>query len=135
MFAGLVLVSLAMVVRAYSAPHMEFGYQMFPESSEWQAEIVRVTADGERLSIDEPWFGYEWRDLVRGRSLTFPSRRHHADAGVANQLEFLAEARDWVAANTPDDPETVHYQAAVTVWPNLGEPEYLTITSQERDLP
>jgi hypothetical protein len=133
-FVGLVVLSLAMVVRAYWAPHMEFGYQMFPEASDWQAEIVRVTTDGERVTIDEPWFGYEWRDLVRGRGLTAPDRRHHADAGVGNQLEFLREALDWVATNTPDDPETVRYEAEVTVWPNLGDAERLTIVSAERNL-
>ncbi len=134
MFVGLVLLSLAMVVRAYWAPHMEFGYQMFPEASDWQAEIVRVTTAGERIPIDEPWFGYEWRDLVRGRGLTVPDRRHHADAGVDNQLAFLHEALDWVAANTPDDPETLRYEAEVTVWPNLGHAERLTIVSAERNL-
>ena len=113
---------------------MEFGYQMFPEASDWQAEIVRVTTDGERVPIEEPWFGYEWRDLVRGRGLTVPDRRHHADAGVDNQLEFLREALDWVAENTPDDPETVRYEAEVTVWPNLGDAERLTIVSTERNL-
>lgn len=135
MFVGLVLLSLTMVVRAYRAPHMEFGYQMFPESSEWQAEIVRITADGNHVPIGEPWYGYEWRELVRGRGLTVPERRHHADAGIDNQLEFLTEALDWVAANTPDDPETVRYVANVTVWPNLGDARTLTITSEERDVP
>ena len=135
MFVGLVALSLTMVVRAYWAPHMEFGYQMFPESSEWRADIVRVTVDGERIPIDEPWSGYTWGELVRGRGLTVPSRRHHADAGVDNQLEFLGEALDWVAGNTPDDRETIRYEAHVTVWPNLGDPERLTITSTIRDLP
>lgn len=135
MFVGLITLSLAMVVRAYWAPHMEFGYQMFPESSEWRAEIVRVTIDGDRITIDEPWLGYEWSELVRGRGLTVPGRRHHADAGVDNQLEFLDEALDWVAANTPADHETVRYEAAVTIWPNLGVAEHLTLTSSKRDIP
>jgi len=134
-FVGLVLLSLAMVVRAYWAPHMEFGYHMFPEASDWQAEIVRVTDDGTRIPIDEQWYGYRWSDLVRSRGMTFPERRHHADAGLDNQLEFLDEALDWVAANTPDDPETVRYEADVTVWPNMGEAEHLTLVSVERELP
>jgi hypothetical protein len=134
-FIALVALSLAMVVRAYWAPHMEFGYQMFPEASEWRADIVRVTDDGERLSIDEPWFGYEWSDLVRGRGLTTPGRRHHADAGIDNQLEFLREALDWVAHNTPDDDQTVRYEADVTIWRNMGDPQQLTIVSDERALP
>jgi hypothetical protein len=133
-FVGLVVVQVGMVVRAYWAPHMEFGYQMFPEASEWQAEIVRVTTDGERVSIAEPWSGYEWNRLVGGRGLINPWLRDHADAGVDNQLEFLDEALHWVAANTPNDTETVRLEADVTVWRNLGDPEHVTMTV-ERDVP
>lgn len=132
---GLVALQLGLVVRAYWAPHREFGFQMFPESSQWQAEIVRVTDGGDRHPVDEPWFGYRWRDLVDARGLGVPDRRHHADAGVANQLEFLQEALDWVAANTPRDTETIRYEAAVVVWPNLGGPERRVLTSDDRDVP
>jgi hypothetical protein len=131
-FVGLIVLQLAMVVRAYSAPHKEFGFQMFPESSQWQAEIVRVTDAGERVPIEEPWSGYEWSELVQGRGLTAPWRRQHADAGVDNQLEFLGEALDWVAANTPADRETRYLEAEVTVWPNLGAPTTLVLRSEER---
>lgn len=131
-FVGLVLLQSTMVVRAYWAPHKEFGFQMFPESSQWQAEIVRVTDTGARIPIDEPWSGYEWHDLVRGRGLTAPWRRQHADAGVDNQLELLDEALDWVAANTPSDTETRYYEATVTVWHNLGEPTSLVLRSGTR---
>lgn len=130
-FVGLITLQLAMVVRAYWAPHKEFGYQMFPESSSWQAEIVRVT-DGGRVPVDEPWADYEWGDLVRGRGLTAPWRRHHADAGVDNQLELLGEALDWVAANTPLDHQTRYLEAEVTVWQNLGEPATVVLRSAER---
>ncbi len=132
---GLVALQLGLVVRAYSAPHREFGFQMFPESSQWQAEVVRVTDDGDRVPVDEPWFGYRWRDLVDSRGLAVPDRRHHADAGVENQLAFLQEAIDWVAANTPRDTETIRYEADVVVWPNLGDPERRHLVSDERELP
>ncbi len=134
-FVGLIVLQLTMVVRAYRAPHKEFGYQMFPESSHWQADIVRVTVDGERVPVEQPWAGYRWNELVPGRGLSSPWRRHHADAGVDNQLEFLGEALDWVAANTPDDTETVRLEATVTVWPNLGEPQQLVMVGQERRQP
>ena len=136
-FAVVAIVALqsAMVVRAYWAPHMEFGYQMFPESSQWRAEIVRVTSDGERVPITEPWSGYTWNELVRGRGLASPWRRHHADSGVDRQLAFLEEALDWVAANTPDDATTRWLEAEVTIWHNLGEPETLVLTSARRAAP
>lgn len=127
----MVVLQLAFVVRAYWAPHHEFGYQMFPESSQWQAEIYAV-ADGQRRSIDEGWSGYRWNDLVDGRGLDVPWRRHHADSGVDRQLAFLQEALDWVATNTPDDDRTEYLEAVVTTWPNLGEPETQVLRSVER---
>ena len=45
------------VVRGYWSAHKEFAFQMFPESSTWRAEIVRVTDDGQRIPITEPWDG------------------------------------------------------------------------------
>ena len=73
---GVVAAQAFFVVRAYWADHDEFGFQMFPESSQWQAEIVRVDADGERVPIDEPWpGGYRWDQLVTSRGLRYPSRR------------------------------------------------------------
>jgi hypothetical protein len=47
----------------------------------WQAEIVRVTDDGQRVPISDPWDGYHWSQLVLARGLAYPSVRHHADAG------------------------------------------------------
>lgn len=132
---AVVVVQLVFVVRAYGAPHKEFGFQMFPESTQWQADIVRVTDDGERVSIREPWAGYEWSELVVDRGLRYPWNRHHADAGRDNQLAFLSEALDWVATNTPDDTETTHLEATVTVWFNLGAPVVTTLRSVDRELP
>lgn len=130
-----VVIQLAFVVRAYSAPHSEFGYQMFPEASQWRADIVRVTADGTAIPIEQPWAGYEWNQLVQGRGLTSPWRKHHADAGIDNQLEFLDEAMAWVADNTPADPETRYLEATVTTWFNLGSPETVVLRTADRELP
>ena len=132
-FVGVILFQLVFVVRAYWAPHKEFGFQMFPEASSWQAEIVRVTADGDRVPVDQPWFGYEWNELVPERGLASPWIRHHADAGLDNQLAFLGEALDWVAANTPRDTETRHYEATVTTWFNMRGPSTRTLLSPDRN--
>jgi hypothetical protein len=131
-FIGVIVLQLVFVVRAYSAPHKEFGFQMFPEASSWQADIVRVTVDGERVPINEPWFGYEWNVLVRGRGLGSPWHRHHADAGLDNQIAFLDEALQWVAANTPRDTETRYYEATVTTWYNMRGPSTEFMRSPER---
>jgi hypothetical protein len=134
-FVGLIVVQLALIVRAYWAPHHEFGYQMFPEASEWQAQIVRVTADGSSIPIEQPWAGYEWNQLVQGRGLSSPWHRHHADAGLDNQLAFLDEALDWVADHTPADVETVRLEATVTTWFNLRAPTTAVLRSHDRELP
>lgn len=133
---ALVLVVQALLVaRGYWSDHKEFAFQMFPESSTWRAEVVRVTADGERVPATEPWAGYRWEDLVSGRGLGHPERRHHADAGVDNQVAFLDAALDWVAENTPRDDETRYLEATVTYWHNADGPEVIVLRSDDRDLP
>jgi hypothetical protein len=117
--AAVVALQLAFVVAAYSSDHKVFGFQMFPEASTWSADVVRVTADGRRIPVERPWAGYRWEELVRGSgSLHYPAARHHADAGLDNQLAFLRSALDWVADNTPRDRETRYIEATVTSWHN-----------------
>lgn len=132
--ATVVVLQLAFVARGYVADHKEFAFQMFPESSTWQADIVRVTADGRRIPITEPWAGYRWAELAPVRGLSTPSRRRHADAGLDNQLAFLDAALDYVARNTPRDTETLYLEAVVTAWHNTDEPETIVLRSVERDV-
>ena len=47
---------------------------MFPESSTWQADIVRVTDDGQRIPITEPWAGYRWARAGRRPRACEPRR-------------------------------------------------------------
>ena len=120
-------------MRGYWSDHKEFAFQMFPESSTWQADIVRVTTDGRRVPVSEPWAGYRWSELAPDRGLAFPGRRRHADAGLDNQLAFLDAALDYVARNTPRDTETAYLEAVVTTWHNTDEPEIVVLRSVERD--
>jgi hypothetical protein len=119
---AVVVLQLGFVARAYWSDHKEFGFQMFPESSTWRADVVRVTGDGRRVPVEQPWSGYRWDELVQDRGLRYPSVRHHADAGLANQLAFLEAALDWVADNTPRDAETRYLEARVTSWHNDDPP-------------
>ena len=130
---AVVLVQLGFIARGYWADHKEFAFQMFPESSTWRATLFRVTADGERVPIDRPWFGYRWEDMVRDRGLSYPQYRHHADAGLDNQLAFLRAALDYVAANTPRDHETRYFEARVTAWHNDDPPRVEVFRSRARD--
>ncbi len=130
---AVVVLQLGFVARAYWSDHKEFGFQMFPESSTWRADVVRVTADGRRVPIEQMWSGYRWHELVRDRGLRYPSIRHHADAGLANQLAFLEAALDWVADNTPRDTETRYLEARVTAWHNADPPRVSVLRSGVRE--
>jgi hypothetical protein len=128
-----VALQVAFIARGYSSDHKEFAFQMFPESSTWQADIVRVTADGRRVPVEQPWSGYRWEELVPNVGLRYPWVRHHANAGLDNQLAFLDSALDWVASNTPNDDETRYLEATVTAWHNDDPPRVEVFRSGERD--
>jgi hypothetical protein len=128
-----VVLQLGFIARGYVADHKEFAFQMFPESSTWRADVVRVTADGRRVPIEVPWSGYRWDELVQTRGLSYPSIRHHADAGLANQLAFLESALDWVADNTPRDRETRYLEARVTSWHNADPRRVEVLRSHVRE--
>ena len=130
---AVVLLQLGFVARGYWADHKEFAFQMFPESSTWRADVVRVTADGRRVPIELSWSGSRWDELVRDRGLRYPQFRHHADAGLANQLAFLDAALDWVADNTPRDRETRYLEARVTSWHNADRPRVEVLRSGVRE--
>jgi hypothetical protein len=132
--ALVVIVQLGLVARGYWSDHKEFAFQMFPESSTWKADIVRVTADGDRIPITEAWAGYRWGDLVEQRGLDRPDVRRHADAGVDNQLAFLDAALDWIAGHTPRDDETLYIEATVTYWHNTDSPEVVVLRSRDREV-
>jgi hypothetical protein len=130
---AVVTLQLGFVVRGYSSDHKPFAFQMFPESSTWRADIVRVAADGRRIPIERAWSGYRWDDLMPQIGLRDPWVRHHADAGLANQLAFLRSALDWVADNTPRDRETRYLEATVTSWHNADPPRTEVFRSHRRE--
>jgi hypothetical protein len=130
--ALVVVVQVFLVARGYWSDHREFAFQMFPESSTWRADVVRVTSDGQRIPIERPWSGYRWDELVTSRGLSHPSVRRHADAGLDNQLAFLDAALDWVAAHTPQDHETRYLEARVTAWHNDDPARVLVLRSDPR---
>jgi hypothetical protein len=70
---------------------------------------------------------------VPARGLSYPAIRHHADAGLANQLAFLEAALDWVADNTPRDAETRYLEARVTSWHNADPARVRVLRSGIRE--
>jgi hypothetical protein len=130
---SVVALQLGLAVRGYSSDHKPFAFQMFPESSTWRADVVRVTFDGRHMPVERPWSGYRWAELVPNSGLQYPEVRRHADAGLANQLAFLRSALDWVADNTPRDHETRYLQATVTSWHNADPPRTEVFRSHVRE--
>ena len=129
--AVVVAVQLTMVVAAYDSDHKTFGFQMFPESSRWQADIVRVQADGTQVPLADGW-EYRWSDLMQGSGLANPFVEHHADSGLRHQFALFQGALDWVAAHTPDDTTTAYLEAEVTYTDNGRGPYARTFRSVDR---
>lgn len=134
--AFVLLAQIALIVRAYSAPVAVFGFQMFPESSDWSVTLYRVTATGERIDVREAWpGGYRWHELVADSGLESPFHRHPAAYGIDASLHLLQGALDWVVSHIPDDTDTTRIIAEVDVWTNGRGPEHRTVTSAQRTGP
>ncbi len=128
-----VVLSIAAILRGYYEQPPVFAWRMFPEASVWQAEIYRVDAAGERIDVRESWpGGYTWPALVQGKGLGSPFNEGGAVYGVDATLHLLQGSLDWVAANTPDDDETVWLEAVVTYRHNGREPVVVVFHSEER---
>ena len=124
---------VAFALNGYRDPHKFFAFQPFNESSTWRADIVRVTWDGTRLTIDEDWGGYDWNELVDMSALQNPGRLRHAYMGVDATLDFLDAALEWVADNTPADRETQYLEARVTYHRNAGGAEHVVLRTEDRN--
>ncbi len=132
--AAVIALQISALVGAYGRPHKVFGWQMFNASSDWRADVARVTADGERHDVREPWpGGYVWAELVSGRGFDTPFLRQHAHAGLDTTIDLFQSALDWVALNTPADRETVQIEARLTMWDNGRAPEQLVLRSAIRE--
>ena len=122
---------IGFAVNGYRDPHKFFAFQPFNESSQWQADIVRVTWSGERLPVAEGW-EYDWNELVGMAALQGPSRQRHASFGIGATLAFLDDALDWIARNTPEDHETRYLEATVTSYQNTRGPTVTVLRSVDR---
>ena len=125
----------ALILNGGSDPHKRFGFRPFSESDTWQAEIVRVTVDGDRLAIDDGTWPYEWNELVGTVELSSPWRTRHASGGARTTVDLLDRALDWLVENTPRDRATLRYEATVVIVHNAGEPSIIELVGAERDPP
>ena len=131
-FVSVVSAQVYFIQRAPSDPHKHFAFRPFAESDTFRAQIVRVTADGRRIPVLRPWYGYRWDELVRDRGLAHPEHFAHASSGARSVIAFLTEALDWVADRTPRDTETAYYSARVVYFHNRRGPFEVTLESHKR---
>jgi len=134
-FVATVLVGQAVLLaRGYVDPHKLFAFQPFNESSVWRADVVRVTADGRRVPIDQEWpGGYGWDELVGWGVLERPGAAKHAYSGLGASLDFFVESLDWVADHTPDDHETLYLEASIESWRNTRPQDVRVVRSSLRE--
>ncbi len=78
--------------------------------------------DGRRVPVDRAVGRLPVVRAGAGPRPGVPAVRHHADAGLDNQLAFLDAALDYVAGHTPRDAETRYLEAVVTTWHNTDAP-------------
>ena len=133
--AAVVVAQLALVANGYRDPHNYFAFQPFNESSTYAVELVRVLDDGER--VPEPngrWECYDWNELIDSGPLRSPWHHRHACSGVDAVVDFLDNALNWVADNTPGDTETLYLEATVTYYRNARGPYVTVVRSHEREL-
>jgi hypothetical protein len=132
-FVGALLVHGLLLVRGGDDPHKLFGFRPFNESDTWQAEIVRIHADGSRHALDDGTWEYDWDELVGVPKLQALGGFRHAAAGAPASIDFLERAMDWVLDNIPDDPDTVALEATVSVIHNGGPTEQVVLRSEQAD--
>lgn len=134
MLAGTLLVHGSLLVRGASDPHKLFGFRPFNESDTWQADIVRVHADGIRVALDDGTWQYDWDELVGAPKVQHLDRLRHAAAGARASVDFLQRALDWAVAHIPEDPDTVALEATVTVFHNTRGPQVVVLRSVDRQV-
>ena len=106
---------------------------MFPEASTWSAEVVRVTDDGRRVPIAEPWSGYRWDELVEGRGLSvLVACATTPTPAWTTSWRSSTPPSTGSPSNTPRDTETRYLEAVVTAWHNTDEPEVVVLRSDDR---
>ncbi|MYB09741.1 MAG: hypothetical protein F4Y28_07155 [Acidimicrobiia bacterium] len=133
--AAVVVAQLALVANGYRDPHNYFAFQPFNESSTYAVELVRVLDDGERVPVPNGrWEGYHWNELIDWGPLRSPWHQRHAFSGVDAVVDFLDNALNWVAGNTPGDTETLYLEATVTYYRNARGPYVTVVRSHEREL-
>ena len=133
---------LALVAWSYVRGDRLGGYQMFAETTFFDARLYRVTADGRRVfAKGGQWSaanatgatkGYRWGAFVDDFRLDKLETRTRAKIGIDVTLKFFQAALDHVARSIPDDRETLRLEMVVEYDTASGRHHETTLTSIER---
>ncbi len=133
--ALVILTQTALVLNGYRDPHNYFAFQPFNESSTYAVDLERVLYDGRRIPIKNGrWEGYDWDELIGWRALRSPWSQRHAFSGIDAVMDFLDNALNWIANNTPNDTSTRYLEAQVTYYRNARGPYVQILRSHDRAL-
>ena len=128
--AAVVAAQVGFVVRGYSSDHKEFAFQMFPESSTWQADIVRVTADGRRVPVTR---AVGRLPLVRAGARPRPARSPAGAAtptpGSTTSWRSSTRRSTTSPATRRATPRPRYLEAVVTTWHNTDDPDDVVLRS------
>lgn len=133
---------MALVTASYLRGDRLGGYQMFAETTFFNARLYRVTADGRRvLARGGNWTvpdsagamrAYRWGAFVDDFRLDHLESRTRAKIGIDVTLKFFQAALDHVAKNIPDDRETLRFEMVVEYDTASGRHHERVLTSVER---
>ena len=131
---AVVALQLGFAVRGYWSDHKPFAFQMFPESSTWRADVVRVTADGAAHPGRAAVVG-----VPLGRARAGPraaATRRSATTRTPGSTTSSRSSRPRSTgsrSNTPRDRETRYLEATVTAWHNADPPRTEVLRSRVRE--
>ena len=133
---------LALVTASYFRGDRLGGYQMFAETTFFNARLYRVTHDGRRvLARGGQWTilsptgtqkSYRWGAFVDDFRLDRLEDRTRAKIGIDVTLKFFQAALDHVARRIPEDRETLRLEMVVEYDTASGKHHEVTLKSLDR---
>lgn len=136
---------IVLVAASHARGDKLFGYQMFAETTYFEAKLHRVLADGRRVHAPRgSWQAkgadgrrrqFRWQHQVRDFKLDALDRRQRAKISIATTLKFFRLALVHVAEHIPDDAETLRLELDVEYRTADGKSHAVTLASPARALP
>ena len=134
-------VQLFMIVHAHFTPNKHFGFWMFPESTSFEANLVRVLNDGSEIKTrkgswtvqtDDGPVSYQWNSFVQGYRLDRLGDWGRCKGSFNDTVKYFQAALDYVADRIPEDASTARLVLKVRYRRAGGPQEFIVIESKPR---